>query len=441
VIKKFLAAAMFAATAVWAVGTELIGNPNAWWMAEQDEKGSSVVDFVNGNNTPLNAVFDLEDEGWATVSSAFSKENVSFEGLKSVTINYKSTGKLRFILMTGIYDGSAFRKELDASTEFATVNIPLSEIQRPDWAGLTGEMDVSKVLGDVLGVGLTVPYGSGGEMTVTSIMLNFEDDNEGGGDITGDVIELMGNNAAGILWSADVDNKGSTATIVGDVQNPLNVVMVIETDGWAAVTSPKANALNLTGLKSIDITYKATGTFRLSFLTGITDGSAFKKELDASEDFVTAKIPLSEIARPNWSGLEGEMDVRKVLETVSGFGLTVPYGSGGEMTVTSIKLNFTGDDGFEGEGGSDNISKLRTVKSANIAITGISSGRLNLNVSSAGNYSIAIYSVDGRMLAQTKANLVKGINTLSISNNLARGVAIVRVQGANATAVKKITVK
>ena len=245
--------------------------------------------------------------------------------------------------------------------------------------------------------------------------------------------ELMGNNDAGIWWGADVDTKGSTATIVGNVQNPLNVVMVIATDGWAAVTSPKAPALDLTGLKSIDITYKATGTLRFSFLTGITDGSAFRKELDASAELKTVNIPLSEIQRPNWGGITGEMDVSKVLGTVSGFGLTVPYGTGGEMTVTSIVLNL--------DGGSNKISKTNAVKSANIAIKGISSGKLNLSVPSAGNYSIAIHSVDGKMLVQTKANLVQGANILSISNNLARGVAIVRVQGANATTVKKISVK
>jgi hypothetical protein len=118
------------------------------------------------------------------------------------------------------------------------------------------------------------------------------------------------------------------------------------------------------------------------------------------------------------------------------------YGQIVELEVISLKLIFGTAPTDCGGGSSGIISNTRTARTANrIAVTGISAGNINLNVSTAGSYTIGIYSVDGRRLAQTKANLVAGTNSLTVGNDLARGIAIVRVQGANASLVRRISIR
>ena len=125
-------------------------------------------------------------------------------------------------------------------------------------------------------------------------------------------------------------------------------------------------------------------------------------------------------------------------------GIKAGFIYGVELLSEEDKQRFIDEnaDLFGGEGLETPISKTNSVKPLNFAITGITAaGRLNLTVPTAGNYSVAIYSVDGRMLAQTKANLVKGANTLPLNKNFAKGVAIVRVRGVSTDFVKKIMVK
>jgi len=114
---------------------------------------------------------------------------------------------------------------------------------------------------------------------------------------------------------------------------------------------------------------------------------------------------------------------------------------GTPVTLEVTSIIFLGVEWDDDDDGREAISTKRAAKLSGISITGISAGKLGLRVPSAGNYSVAIYGVNGKMLVKTKANLVQGANTLAISKNLAKGIAIVRIQGANATLVKKISVK
>ena len=79
--------------------------------------------------------------------------------------------------------------------------------------------------------------------------------------------------------------------------------------------------------------------------------------------------------------------------------------------------------------------------SSNVRIGAFRSGNLSLNVSAAGVYNVSIYGMDGKRLAHTAANLVQGANSLAIGQNLARGVAVVRVEGANANLQKRISIR
>jgi hypothetical protein len=77
----------------------------------------------------------------------------------------------------------------------------------------------------------------------------------------------------------------------------------------------------------------------------------------------------------------------------------------------------------------------------NMRIGSIRAGNLNLSVATAGIYTVSIHSVDGKMLAQTQTNLVAGLNTVNFSQDLARGVAIVRVANANTVSQRRISIR
>jgi len=83
---------------------------------------------------------------------------------------------------------------------------------------------------------------------------------------------------------------------------------------------------------------------------------------------------------------------------------------------------------------------VRTAASS-LQINGFRAGNLSLDVANSGMYNISIHDVSGKMLAQTNANLAAGVNSLQIGQNIARGVVIVRIQGANANLVRRVSVR
>ena len=96
-----------------------------------------------------------------------------------------------------------------------------------------------------------------------------------------------------------------------------------------------------------------------------------------------------------------------------------------------------------GDGGNPNrISSATRARAISFAVSGITTaGNLNLTIPQAGNYKISIYNVNGRILAQSQANIASGANGLSLNRTIAKGVAIVRVEGANVQAVRRVMVR
>lgn len=87
------------------------------------------------------------------------------------------------------------------------------------------------------------------------------------------------------------------------------------------------------------------------------------------------------------------------------------------------------------------INQSSSIEHSTIVFSGISSNWLNLKVSSAGSYTISIYSLNGQMLAQQKEHLSVGDNSLSMSSKLAKGLAIVSVQGIGLNIEKKLIIR
>lgn len=78
---------------------------------------------------------------------------------------------------------------------------------------------------------------------------------------------------------------------------------------------------------------------------------------------------------------------------------------------------------------------------SNLRIGAFRAGKLNLNVANAGEYTVSIHSIDGRVLARKQANLTAGANSLDFGENLARGIAIARVSGINTTSQRRISIR
>jgi len=177
-MKKFLAVAFAAVATVWAQSPiEIIGHSNTWWTAQGEATSTATIEGGNGNHSPLKGTIVLGSatNPWAGISTALGSDNkTSLLGLTSIDVTYSATATFRIGLTTdiGSDDGTGFRTEIDAASSEVTVNIPIDDFKRPDWAGVE-QIDVKTKLGDATGFDLTIPNGTGGSFTVSSFRLNF----------------------------------------------------------------------------------------------------------------------------------------------------------------------------------------------------------------------------------------------------------------------------
>jgi hypothetical protein len=278
---------------------------------------------------------------------------------------------------------------------------------------------------------------------------------DGGGDFQ----EVIGWTWDGgqITWTegADTHNRNSSANI--NSQNPLTATLHVGQNDepaniwtWATVSTFFAERL-FDNLTAIEITY--TANLPLQLRIGSTarlgnDQIFYFAELPPSSTLNTPLIlPLSAFEAPQWmwdwtnadaGTIRALPDVAKA-NIISG--LTFAHENYGEtvnFTVSSIKLHGISSGNPSVIPSSRNVSRA---SGSTLAINGFNAGNLSLNVGQAGMYDISIHSIDGRMLSQTSANLVSGVNSLNIGQNIARGVVVVRIQGANATLVRRISVR
>jgi len=270
-------------------------------------------------------------------------------------------------------------------------------------------------------------------------------------------IELFENEY--LEWDYGTDGfGGSDVSLIAD--NPLRASLKLgeeptdeDSDDWPWLyigASFTEDVKTMDNFEKIKISYTSDGKFTVGIPTTIRfsgEDVVYQANL-SSGDNKTQELTLSQFFPPEWmvdEGFDGPANLSLVSKSDIEAGISFSHENyGGIVEIYVSSVLFYGVEWNDDDDDDDDdtpILNKHTAKSANFAITGISAGKLGLRVPSAGNYSIAIYGVNGKMLAQTKANLVQGANTLAISKNLAKGVAIVRVQGANATLVKKISVK
>ena len=255
-------------------------------------------------------------------------------------------------------------------------------------------------------------------------------------------MELIG--WEGLTWSSYTDNYdiGSDVDFSYPEEGPLTATLTLGTGsatlGWPYIGLGTFGNVEFTNLVGVEIIYTADRDLNMSI--GLTVGvlaAEYNVSLTAGTER-SASFTLDQFVRAQWppEGFEGPANLG-LADMSNADGITFFHGTAGatvELTVTSIKLVF-------GEPASIRPQARNAVRAGALQINGFRAGVLNLSVGQAGAYTVSIHDVSGRVLAQTKTNLVAGANSLTIGNNLARGIAIIRIEGANATLVRRVSIR
>jgi len=96
-----------------------------------------------------------------------------------------------------------------------------------------------------------------------------------------------------------------------------------------------------------------------------------------------------------------------------------------------------------GAKGTEQVSLTNSMPTKNgaLGITQITSNALSLNVPVAGNYSVAVVGLNGRVVANiANSSLTTGVNKLNL-NNLSTGVYLVKVSGVAGNVTLNTVVK
>jgi hypothetical protein len=336
-------------------------------------------------------------------------------------------------------------------TERWTVNFDLAGGTRTGGGELTQTIDngQSATLPTVFRGGYTLTGWSGGShQNITSnrtLVAQWEANSGGGG-----YQEVIG--WQWTEWStrlADNHSVGSSVAVSGE--NPLTAALHVgpANNVWPWVTLAAFFADNFfDNLTAVEITYTSDLPVFLSVGSTQTHGAdndaiTYRHRLPAATNS-TVILPLSAFTVPQWlldAGWDRSTNLSEAPKNVIIPGLSFGhenYGQTVNITVSSIKLHGI-------NGGTVSVTPpSRSISRASgnaLAINGFNAGNLSLNIATAGMYNVSIYSVDGRVLAQTRRNLTAGANSLNIGQNLARGVVIVRIQGMDATLVRQILIR
>ncbi|MCL1947993.1 MAG: T9SS type A sorting domain-containing protein [Chitinivibrionia bacterium] len=422
------------------------------WGAEGEHLDNNPVANYNGTYVEATFVLQAEDEDndiYPSGSLGYY-DDYNYVGLDSIVVEYEADQNIAITLMhydDDTYYEEAFFKVLNKTTGSKTkAKVLPGDLAVDQWSEFTGSLNLAKIKGVSFAA---VEYEKSTTIKLYSVKLygigiddgddDDDDDNNGGGGGNSDLIELINNSGLGD-WYDYADNLGSNVNITS--QNPLTATLTLgesdaDANDWAylGLGFSIEGGVNFSRLIKIEIAYTANGA--LDFVVeDSNDNEVIKESLSSGSNTKTINVTSSQAA-----GIGNKAGFKFTHENE---GETV------NLTVTSVKLYFsdnnpntgggTNPQNPGGSGGADAISKTN-VKANKLAVTGISAGKIGLTVPTTGNYSVGIYSIDGKMLTQTKVNLVQGVNSLTLGKNLAKGIAIVRIQGTNAALVKKISIK
>jgi hypothetical protein len=270
-------------------------------------------------------------------------------------------------------------------------------------------------------------------------------------------VNLVGGNYE---WSGEKDDYKIGSDFQIDNQDPLTATLTMgvsdeKTGKWAWVSVAAEYEWAFLGLKKIEITYTSDKAIQIGMGQWVDGKSKEKGEYYgygfAASLSKTGGVEKTVVISPedfDWSYSEASdawknrlpKSFEEALPRVNEISISAVE-SGAEplatnIVVKSLRLIGVSDD-------TEPVAIVATKKPVSqkgILVSGISGSKINLNIAKAGVYQVDIYAVNGRRLFSEKQNLRAGINFVSIKG-MAKGVAIIRVSGLNASLQQKLIIK
>jgi hypothetical protein len=243
-----------------------------------------------------------------------------------------------------------------------------------------------------------------------------------------------------ISWDAVMDNIGSTVTIdsskkkTGTIGASLKTVKDTGYNSYSALGAYLDTTL--TGAKKITLTYTATKKFWFGLDQDGTDG--FGMNLPAASTPSTIEIPLdaTTLKTPSWSAISPAPTLNLAKISAMVFDVVYDDASGNDATNDAAVNNVSGAititsltiDGYIGNTQTSVFVPKMVLPLSNNCIKA-SAGRLNLSLAKAGNYSVSLYNIDGKLVRNIAAHFNAGVNVVDMKG-IAFGQYVVRIGGA-----------
>ncbi|MGM0461432.1 MAG: polysaccharide deacetylase family protein [Fibrobacterota bacterium] len=230
--------------------------------------------------------------------------------------------------------------------------------------------------------------------------------------------------------STDEFEVGSEGTVENAGETPVTFSMtqgVSNPDedewAWASASSWLPNESTLDGVTEIELTYTADESFQVGLGT---EDYGYKAVMSAGEDETVRLSPADDFEKV-W----GEEELN--LADITGVNIGTEVEGSVNVELSSVKLfNY---------GGTPVISDGGSVSQSSIQLNRLTRSGLTLNVAQRGNYEIALFSPQGRMIQSINTDLSAGSNSLRFDSDLSRNMVIIRVTGAGASSVSRHTLR
>ncbi|MDR0304117.1 MAG: polysaccharide deacetylase family protein [Chitinispirillales bacterium] len=243
-------------------------------------------------------------------------------------------------------------------------------------------------------------------------------------------------------------------------QEPLTATLTMgisdeKTGKWAWVSVATEYKWSLLGLKRIEITYTSDKALQIG--TGQwLDGKGKEKgeyygygfaaplsKTGTSEEVKTAIIYPEDFdwsyseASDNWKG-KLPKSFEDALPRVNEISISAVEDGVTNIVIKSLRLIGVTDDT---EPVNIIVPTKKLASGKGISFNGVSGKDIRLDIVKAGVYHVEIFTVNGKRVFSQKNTLSAGINSVAMPKNLAKGIAVIRVSGLNASLEQKLMIK
>ncbi len=246
-------------------------------------------------------------------------------------------------------------------------------------------------------------------------------------------------------WFVGADELGSTSELAIDSSDPGSPIFTVALfrdenpsyDKWSNMTVKfKGNIFDTTEYM---VTYNSESDIKFVFpmetLVGTGAGHFVKLPSTNGVD-TTVYFKKSDLIQPVWAEAENlDMPITfgSIKHAYFELASQATTATTGSITVKEFAVA-----GFK-EFATNITSDIQGQSAlANIVVSSMASGGLNISVPTAGNYKVEMYSVSGRQLMSKDINLVAGFQGVTTDISMGTGMAIVRIVGQNSNFVSRI---